>query len=433
MKIDKIKPIPKYIISKIKNKDKNFTGKPGQVRFYSYLTKNDGELCKVTCAVKYHNNKFYCKQCIIYGIKSKYKFVKDMAFTYIAGYTVGWYDEGLYKNKKYCDDGEWWISDYGNLFNPYSKLLNKEYLNKCEEYKYAAWEKYTGDCIIEYLKQYDAYPEIEYLMKANLQNLIFSNQILNKLNKDKKFKKWLIQNKEEIHYDTYITSIIKAYNKNLSINYVDTYEKSIKNIKKSCGLPELCKNNKEKLAHYISKNKTNMSTYKDYIAACTYLHIDLTDSKNVFPIEFQKWHDIRADQFATKKAEDDAIKRKELYEKFANVSSKYKNLEMLINENYACLIAKSPAELIKEGDALKHCVGRMNYDQKFAREETLIFFIRESNNIEQPLATVEYSISRKTVLQCYAFNDKKPNDNILKFVYDKWLPYANRKLKKICA
>ena len=32
-------------------------------------------------------------------------------------------------------------------------------------------------------------------------------------------------------------------------------------------------------------------------------------------------------------------------------------------------IAKSPAELVEEGNALSHCVGRMNYDQKMLREE----------------------------------------------------------------
>ena len=45
MKIEKIKPIPKYIQKKIKLYDDKLKTAPfGRTRFYAYLTKNDGEL-----------------------------------------------------------------------------------------------------------------------------------------------------------------------------------------------------------------------------------------------------------------------------------------------------------------------------------------------------------------------------------------------------
>ena len=44
MKIEKIKPVPKYIVERVRRYDKeNLTCAPGHTRFYSYLTKNDGE------------------------------------------------------------------------------------------------------------------------------------------------------------------------------------------------------------------------------------------------------------------------------------------------------------------------------------------------------------------------------------------------------
>ena len=53
MKIEKIKPIPKYILAQIKKADaQNKVCLPCRTRFYSYLTKNDRELVKVTGAVK---------------------------------------------------------------------------------------------------------------------------------------------------------------------------------------------------------------------------------------------------------------------------------------------------------------------------------------------------------------------------------------------
>ena len=40
MKVEKIKPVPKYIVERIKRYDKeNVTRVPGHTRFYSYLKK----------------------------------------------------------------------------------------------------------------------------------------------------------------------------------------------------------------------------------------------------------------------------------------------------------------------------------------------------------------------------------------------------------
>ena len=60
MKIEKIKPIPKYIIELIKKRDKQeYPAQNGVTRYYDYLTKNDGELVKITVAVRNHYKKWY--------------------------------------------------------------------------------------------------------------------------------------------------------------------------------------------------------------------------------------------------------------------------------------------------------------------------------------------------------------------------------------
>ena len=98
---------------------------------------------------------------------------------------------------------------------------------------------------------------------------------------------------------------------------------------------------------------------------------------------------------------------------------------------YMAIIAKTPDDLVNEGKVLSHCVGRMFYDKKFAEEKTLIFFIRSTDSPDTPLVTVEYCLKTHKVLQCYAYHDTKPSDDILHFVNKKWLPYANRQIKKI--
>jgi hypothetical protein len=96
MKPEKIKPIPKYILEKIKKADKETHPKPtGFLRFYSYFTKNSGELVKMTVAVKHRYKKWYCKQVAMHGLHSDKCWVKDMMFHYIAGYKVGWYFVGV--------------------------------------------------------------------------------------------------------------------------------------------------------------------------------------------------------------------------------------------------------------------------------------------------------------------------------------------------
>ena len=89
MKVEKIKPVPKYIVERVRRYDKeNLTCAPGHTRFYSYLTKNDGELVKVTVAVKNHYKQWLYKQVAVHGLNSKECFVKDMVFYYIDGYQV---------------------------------------------------------------------------------------------------------------------------------------------------------------------------------------------------------------------------------------------------------------------------------------------------------------------------------------------------------
>ena len=59
-----IKPIPKYIVKRIKQLDKKQNPNYSSVRrFYSYLTKFNGELAKVTVAVKEHYKDWYIKHC----------------------------------------------------------------------------------------------------------------------------------------------------------------------------------------------------------------------------------------------------------------------------------------------------------------------------------------------------------------------------------
>ena len=436
MKIEKIKPIPKYIEKKIKAIDATYPVR-GRTRFYAYLTKNDGELVKITVAVKEKKNKWCCKQVAVHGVHSDKCFVKDMEFTYVGGYSVGWHAEGFGKHKPWYEDGCWgWTDD--KLFDPYAPIVNSEYiLEKFPEYKYSAIDRYMGVQLFKYLRLYEKYPQIEYLTKLGLQRLAFSTQILRLCGKDKKFRKWIANNRQDIIRSSYyISSIIKAYKTSGSIKEIDEFERKKKyfdSTQQIGSVKALVKDELEKFFDYVETQEISFYSYRDYLDACLYLGLDMSEEKNRYPHDFRRWHNIRIDEYHTAKALTDERARKALLDKFATVAEKYIALQYDKKSNFISIIAHSPNDLINEGQALGHCVGRMNYDQKFAREESLIFFIRTKEAPNTPLVTVEYSPSRKKILQCYGKNDSTPNDTILEFVNKKWLPFANRQLKKLAA
>ena len=435
MKIEKIKPIPKYILEKIQRADKKANPKPnGVTRYYSYLTKNDGELVKITVAVRHCRTKWYYKQVAVHGVNSTECFVKDMVYFYIGGYHTGWYSEGLTKYPKRYEYNDWGYAG-DKYFDPYAPCVNREYAEHFPQYKYCALSLSYMEAI-KYIRLYEKYPQIEYLTKAKLHCIADSKQILEKVGKDKNFRKFLYKNAEFIRTKTvYIQSILRAYKTGKHLETIQACEETKKalisgNFK---DIRQLFKGRIEIYLEYIAKVGTSNASYNDYLKACNKLGLDMSLEKNLLPHDFKRWHDIRIDEYRTKIALEEAEKRKELYDKFSIVADKYTPLQKMSKGVFVCIIAKSPEDLIREGEILHHCVGRMNYDQKFIREETLIFFIRNASEPDTPLVTIEYSLSQKKILQCYGDHDSKPAADVEEFVYKKWLPYANRQLKKIAA
>ena len=436
MKMDKIKPIPKYMLEIIKKKDKLFRpNQDGIKRFYSYLTKNCGELVKVTVCCRNCKGKWYCKQVAVHGVDSKICFVKDMYFTTIAGYIVGWYDEGISRNQAWYEGGWGWAED--KYFDPFAPIVNIEYALSIDEFKYSAVDKHRGDNVLKYLRLYRQYPEMEYITKLGLHHYAMSKQILALAKKDKGFRKYLSKKALYINRPNgfYTQSIVKAYKTGKEIDVVDRQEKMLNDLYHTeyyDEIKEVFKGHLVRFVDYLYEQGIGSRLYIDYLRACKGLDLDLSLERNLYPKNFKHWHDIRVDEYRTKKLIEDEKERKDFYCKFLHISTKYFSLEHQ-NGSFAVVIAKSPAELINEGDVLHHCVGEMGYDQKFTREESLIFFLRNVDNINKPFVTIEYSPKTKKILQCYGEHNTKPADNVLDYINKKWLPHAKTQLKQIAA
>ena len=138
--------------------------------------------------------------------------------------------------------------------------------------------------------------------------------------------------------------------------------------------------------------------------------------KNRYPHDFKLWHDTRIDEYRTARAKADQEQSRELYEQFSAVVTTYAPMEDMRKGTYIVLIAKSPDELVTEGETLCHCVGRGNYDQRVARGESLIFFVRRADDPTTPLITIEFNIKSKKMVQCYGRGNTPPSEEAKEFI-----------------
>ena len=438
---ENMKPIPKYILQKIRQKDKQCYPCPyGYTRFYAYLTKIQGELTKVTVAVKHHRKKWYCKAVAWHGVHSERCYLKDIEYNYMSGYRVGWYEEGLQRYRKLFERGVCYAAD--NYYDPWAQIVNLSFIEKYPEYKYSGYKFFQGVNLFKFLRLYEKYPQIEYMVKSGLHNYATSVTILKHIGKDKAFTKWLIRNKEELNKPCggyYVDTVMEAYKTNRPFQEVQDFlyrrkcfiREGNRNYAPIC---QLFPGRKLKtFFEYIDEKKIKPALYLDYLNACNYLKLDMSLRKNILPHDFMRWHDIRIDQYATAKAHEDESTRPDFYAKFLSVANKYLPLQLENQSNFICIIAKSPGELIREGGILNHCVGTMNYDQKVIREESLIFFVREAGQPDKPFVTIEYSLKSHKILQSHAFDNRIPDVSAFNYINNIWLPYANKALKKIAA
>lgn len=278
------------------------------------------------------------------------------------------------------------------------------------------------------------------LMKARFWMYCDSVTILKRIGKDRAFCKWLIRNREELtdRQDRfYVETVLLSYKSGRPLQKVQEFLSTKKRLLKEADSRRvfaLFKGRRlETLFGYWDKKNIALGQYPDYLRTCEFLHLDMSQDKNCFPRDFRKWHDIRIDQYATAKAEADKAAKQALYEEFARVAEKYLSLQHDKRSDFVCVIARSPADLIREGEILHHCVGKLNYERRFVREESLIFFVRTKERKDAPFVTVEYSPKSRKILQCYGERDQRPTADVLHYVNKVWLPHANRALRKICA
>ncbi len=303
-------------------------------------------------------------------------------------------------------------------------IVNVDKIFEVEEFKYCGWQR--GLPCIEYLRLYKDNPGVEFFGRIGIMP---TKSLINKAKKDGQFRKWLrgFPREDALHVNCFgpkaIIDAYKAHSYDVAAAYTKASEhrRLVTEVRQLGGGPVLKAGfSAERIHDYLWENEKGriFHFYADYIHACEYLHIDLTDTKNAFPNDLRRMHDMRADQMAAEMAKEDRKKKRLLYRNFDKVSKSLKWCETEAAA-FCVVIPRTPADLVREGNILHHCVGKMGYDKKMADGKTFIAFVRNADHKTVPFVTVEYDLDRNTVRQCYGAHDSRPADEVRKFV-DEW-------------
>lgn len=334
-----------------------------------------------------------------------------------------YYCSELICGDKWVEIGDWYderIKHHGAEINEPENIIAADL-----SLQYFAYQKDKYVNLLDYIKCYRKYPIAEVAIRLELYRLATNEKALKIMAENKHFRKFLYKHQEECKGMAFQT-IYNSFKKNADGNVNDYYNSLMYRIQ--CGKEIAVKNKElyhqvlkyttqEKLVAYFKENGIDPSMYFDYIEACIWLRLNLEDTKVLFPHNFRQMHDDYVEQYFLSKAESekDKYQNSSIGKAMFKTFKKYECLA-ICGDEYSILIARSKFDLIEESAVLKHCVGRMSYDQRQAKEETMICFVRQNEALDKPYVTLELDLKSFKVLQCYGINNSKPSEDVKTFV-----------------
>lgn len=163
-----------------------------------------------------------------------------------------------------------------------------------------------------------------------------------------------------------------------------------------------------KLINYMDKQKDcTWSDYKDYICMCENNNRDMTNPNKVYPRSLNEAHQRELTAYTIMKEKANLEEKNKKNPNIKKDAAGYNRMYKFQNEKYIIRAPKDAAEIVKEGVALDHCVGRMGYIESMNRKETVILFLRKKESKDIPYYTLE--VKEGKITQAYGKSDKKPD------------------------
>ena len=266
-----------------------------------------------------------------------------------------------------------------------------------------------GGDALKYIELYHKHPQLEYLMKMGLWNII--DEGLNEHSFRSLFD-WRGQTPEKLlgvqvnkndmlalsalatDIDTLKLSLYLKKNTRLSLTDLARKRKELGRLSRhdTCAHFECLKKagiSTESALNYIKKQDQETSRglyyilidWSDYLRDCEKLELDMTDTAVVKPRDLQHAHQNVVAQLK--------IKTNELLDKQIAKLLKARECYNFSDGGLIARVAASTEELIAEGNALHHCVG--TYADKHANGKCTIVLIRKQSEPDKPYYTMELS------------------------------------------
>ncbi len=404
--------------------------------FISYIDVESDPLTLKTFAFKKRNGNTFVTEVMRETVNSDKKLVKNVYYASMNGYIPVYEKKDItassygYRLIRFDGDNfDKWYTESRNDVNISSRIINLEALENTK-YKYCGYTSKWNEkgSFIRHLEKYSANPRIELLGKLGFYNP--SKRLISKCEKDKQFVRFLYDNANNMQRFSSAV-IIEAYNRGTTNFGGVEYELSRKRqIVRDINTPYFTKSKISRTAarDYIKKYSVSPISYGDYIEAITELGLDLTDTKNIFPKDFNRMHEVRTDEYAVLKMKRDQEKNKKLWQDFEKVSTANEKYRWEC-ESYVIIMPHTVEDLINEGNALKHCVGRMGYEKKVIDGRSIIGFFRAKENPEKSYCTIELDGKTASIIQAHTYKNGTPEATEKAFI-EQWSLFVKEQMKK---
>ncbi|MGG4456876.1 PcfJ domain-containing protein [Brevibacillus porteri] len=295
-------------------------------------------------------------------------------------------------------------------------------------FQYSTWESYKNWDMVEFFDLYAKYPCIEYLTKLGMKELVTAKlggyQTHGAIHWRGSSLSSVLRLPKRAIKEVVAQKISSATLRLYQLSFKDKSNFSLKEIKDmnyNLHVSEVQKILKyttfRKMHAYVQKqyqrknaNKRYraayqvLHTWRDYINDCVELEMDLRQDSILFPSDLHKAHQ---DTIAKVKSQADAL----LNEKIRRRAKSLENYRFEAN-GFILRPAQDANEVIREGNALHHCVG--SYARKYGNGRTNIFVIRKTSNPDDPFYTMEVKGNR--IIQTYGFKHCLPNKEVKAFI-----------------
>lgn len=174
----------------------------------------------------------------------------------------------------------------------------------------------------------------------------------------------------------------------------------------------------QQVCNYLQRQKCGtrdslrqiISTWRDYLSMADKLGIN-THDEIVYRVKLlRQRHDELVEQLRKRERDMEAAATARKYRKIAGICRLIKPKYEYTGEVYSIVVPSGVRDIMREGDALSHCVGKSDrYWERIEQQEAYILFLRKTAEIDKPYYTLEVE-PNGTIRQKRTYFDRQNDD-----------------------